>query len=234
MAVLPIWQYDEFRGFALDFHDPREVDLYDARQGTDPDAENRIVRSLGISAEDIVIEYGAGTGAFLEAAAGICRRVHAVDVSGAMLEHARGRLSSLGVSNVTLHHAGFLTYEHRDDPARFVVTKFALHHLPDFWKVVALGRINRSLQMGGFFYLEDVVFSFEPNSYGRAIQQWIDQAPALGTSFSKRDFEGHVREEYSTYSWIMEAIIQKAGFAIRKSGFFSPTIATYLCEKVRE
>jgi putative AdoMet-dependent methyltransferase len=88
--------------------------------------------------------------------------------------------------------------------------------------------------MGGFFYLEDVVFSFEPNSYGRAIQQWIDQASASGTSFSKRDFEGHVREEYSTYSWIMEAIIQKAGFAIRKSGFLSLTIATYLCEKVRE
>jgi Methyltransferase domain len=88
----PIWQYDEFRGFALDFHDPREVDLYDARQGTDPDAENRIVRSLGISAEDIVIEYGAGTGAFLEAVAGICQRVHAVDVSRAMIEHARRRL----------------------------------------------------------------------------------------------------------------------------------------------
>jgi hypothetical protein len=119
----PIWQYDEFRGFALDFHDPREVDLYDARQGTDLDAENRIIRSLGISAEDIVIEYGAGTGAFLEAAAGICQRVHAVDVSRAMLEHARRRLSSLGVTNVTLHHAGFLTYEHRDDSARFRRTR---------------------------------------------------------------------------------------------------------------
>jgi putative AdoMet-dependent methyltransferase len=50
-------------------------------------------------------------------------------VSPAMIENARRRLSSLGVTNVTFHHAGFLTYEHRDDPARFVVTKFALHHL---------------------------------------------------------------------------------------------------------
>jgi putative AdoMet-dependent methyltransferase len=234
MGVSPIWQYDEFRGFALDFHDPHEVDLYEARQGTDPEAEGRVVRLLGISGEDILIEYGAGTGAFLEAAAGICRRIHAVDVSRAMIEHASRRLSSLGLTNVTFHHAGFLTYEHRDEPARFVVTKFALHHLPDFWKVVALGRINRCLQMGGFFYLEDVVFSFEPNSYGIAIQKWIDQAAALGTSFSKSDFEGHVREEYSTYSWIMEAIIQKAGFKVLKPGLASPTIATYLCQKVQD
>jgi hypothetical protein len=98
-----------------------------------------------------------------------------------------------------------------------VITKFALHHLPDFWKLVALVRINRFLQMGGLFYLEDVVFSFQPESYRTAIQQWIDQASASGERFSEKDFEGHVRDEYSTYSWIMEAMIKRTGFTIRKS-----------------
>jgi putative AdoMet-dependent methyltransferase len=115
-----------------------------------------------------------------------------------------------------------------------VITKFALHHLPDFWKVVALVRINRFLQMGGLFYLEDVVFSFQPESYRTAIQQWIDQASASGESFSEKDFEGHVRDEYSTYSWIMEAMIKRTGFTIRKSEFRSPTIARYVCEKVAD
>jgi hypothetical protein len=118
-----------------------------------------------------------------------------------MIDFARQRLRKLGLTNVAFHHAGFLTYEHRDEHASSVITKFALHHLPDFWKVVALVRINRFLQMGGLFYLEDVVFSFQPESYRTAIQQWIDQASASGESFSEKDFEGHVRDEYSTYSW---------------------------------
>ncbi|MFY9984618.1 MAG: class I SAM-dependent methyltransferase [Chthoniobacterales bacterium] len=232
MQDSPDWQYDEFHGFALDFHDPVQVKLYDGQQGTDLDAESQIVRFLGISEKDTLIEYGAGTGAFVEAAARVCRHVHAVDVSRAMIEYASERLGKIGVANVTFHHAGFLTYEHRDAPVSFVVAKFALHHLPDFWKIVALGRINRFLQLGGGFYLEDVVFSFQPESYNTAIQQWIDRASESGISFSKKDFEGHVRDEYSTYSWMMEAMIQRAGFAIRNSEFLSPTIATYLCEKV--
>jgi putative AdoMet-dependent methyltransferase len=189
---------------------------------------------LGISKKHTLVEYGAGTCAFVEAAAKICRQVHAVDVSLAMIEFANQRLGKLGLTNVAFHHAGFLTYEHRDEPASFVITKFALHHLPDFWKVVALARINRFLQMGGLFYLEDVVFSFQPESYCTAIQQWIDQASASGESFSEKDFEGHVRDEYSTYSWIMEAMIERTGFAIRKSEFRSPTIASYICEKVSD
>ncbi|MBV9731373.1 MAG: class I SAM-dependent methyltransferase, partial [Verrucomicrobia bacterium] len=166
------------------------------------------------------------------AAARTCRHIHAVDVSPAMIEHARQRLIKLDVANVTFHHAGFLTYEHRDEAASFVVTKFALHHLPDFWKVVALGRINRILGIGGMFYLEDAIFSFLPGSYSAAIEQWIDRATASGAGFSRSDFEGHVRDEFSTYSWILEAMIEQTGFAVRKSEFRTPTIATYLCEKV--
>jgi putative AdoMet-dependent methyltransferase len=232
MQGSPAWQYGEFRGFALDFHDPRQVELYEARQGTDLEGETQLVESLGISKNDTVIEYGAGTGAFVEAAAKICRHVHAVDVSLAMIEYAGQRLRKLGLTNVTFHHAGFLTYEHRGESASFVVTKFAMHHLPDFWKVVALGRINGFLQTGGLLYLEDVVFSFQPGSWSTAIQQWIEQASASGDSFSKADFEGHVRDEYSTYTWILEAMTEWTGFTIRKSQFRSPTIANYLCEKV--
>ncbi len=71
MQGSPAWQYDEFSGFAVDFHDPRQVDLYEARQGTDLEAETQLVRSLGISEKDVLIEYGAGNCAFVEAAAKI-------------------------------------------------------------------------------------------------------------------------------------------------------------------
>jgi putative AdoMet-dependent methyltransferase len=113
------------------------------------------------------------------------------------------------------------------------VTQFALHHLPDFWKVVALQRMNGVLQMGGVLFLKDVVFSFPPEFWEREVQRWIDEASGSKRSFSKANFEGHVRKEHSTYAWILEGIIRDAGFAVQKAEFRSSTVATYLCKKVR-
>src|ERR1700722_14234452 len=116
----PGWQYDEFRRMAVDFHEPSQVELYDSQQGTNVEEERRLVRSLGISAEDVVIEYGPGTGAFLQATAAVCKFVYAVEVSEAMIVYARRRLGRLGLTNVAFHHQGFLTYEHKGAAARFV------------------------------------------------------------------------------------------------------------------
>jgi cyclopropane fatty-acyl-phospholipid synthase-like methyltransferase len=88
----PDWQYDESTGLFVDFHDPEQVVTYDELQNTDVREEERTVEALGISADDTVIEYGAGTGAFVQAAARVCRYVYAVDVSEAMIDYARRRL----------------------------------------------------------------------------------------------------------------------------------------------
>ncbi|MBV9733296.1 MAG: hypothetical protein JO275_11005, partial [Verrucomicrobia bacterium] len=56
MKGSPAWLYDEFSGFALDFHDPHQVELYEARQGTDLEAETQLLQSLRISEKDILIE----------------------------------------------------------------------------------------------------------------------------------------------------------------------------------
>lgn len=44
---------------------------------------------------------------------------------------------------------GFLTYQHQGPPLDAVVTQIALHHLPDFWKQIALLRIFDMLKEGG-------------------------------------------------------------------------------------
>jgi putative AdoMet-dependent methyltransferase len=59
-------------------------------------------------------------------------RVYAVDVSRAMLDYAKAKAMSAGIANIFFSHAGFLTYEHLDQPAAAIATTFALHHLPDF------------------------------------------------------------------------------------------------------
>ena len=47
-----------------------------------------------------------------------------------------------GLTNIQFHHAGFLTYEHLGEPLHAVVSQYTLHHLPDFWKLIARTAIS--------------------------------------------------------------------------------------------
>ena len=46
-----------------------------------------------------------------------------------------------------------------------------------------------------------------------------------------RDSEKTFRDEYITLDWIMEGLLQKAGFKIIKQEYSAPFVATYLCAK---
>src|SRR5438132_1610888 len=88
---------------------------------------------------------------------------------GARLEAA----AAAGLGNIAFKHGGFLSYQHEGPPADIVTSKFALHHLPDFWKAVALARIHAWLRPGGIFFLRDVVFSFAAGDCARGVEDWI-------------------------------------------------------------
>ena len=53
------------------------------------------------------------------------------------------------------------------------------HHLPDFWKAVALTRIAGMLRPGGIFRLSDVVYSFAPDEADDRIESWIANTTLL-------------------------------------------------------
>jgi hypothetical protein len=62
-----------------------------------------------------------------------------------------------------------------------VLTRSVLQHLPDFWKQVALLRMNRMLKTGGLLYIFDVVFDFAPEEYIPKMNGFIDAfAPDCG------------------------------------------------------
>ncbi len=157
----PDWYYDELRQVGVDFADAAAVAAYDRNQGRDPAADRGLVADLGIGPSDLVIDVGCGTGQFACEAAKVARDVIALDVSPAMLDFARRRAADSGIGNLRCRHGGFLSYVHEGAPVDLVVSKFALHHLPDFWKAVALARIRDWLRPGGQtrFLLRDVVFS---------------------------------------------------------------------------
>lgn len=226
------WQYDEFKSVGRDYGSQSEVDLYDSSHADFRDIKaesNRVLDILALKPGDTILDFGSGTGTFAIEAANRGLSVNAIDVSRAMLARAKSKAEQKGVSGIAFRHAGFLTYKYLDNSADAIVTTFAFHHLPDFWKGIALKRIHRMLKPGGRFYMHDVII--EEGYALENIAGFIDRQEEAGGDFLREDAEGHFREEYSTYDWVMDGFLFRVGFSIIDRRFDSGVIGTYLCEK---
>lgn len=228
---LPDWYPDELAHAGPEHLDPAAVAAYDRKAQTDPAGDLARLRALGLGAASTLVDLGAGTGTFALAAAPHCRRVVAVDVSGAMLDALRAKAAHLGLANVETARAGFLSYEHRGEPADFAHSRNALHHLPDFWKGITLARVAALLRPGGVLFLRDLVYDFAPDEAAGAIEPWLAAAPARPEAgWTRPELAEHLRGEHSTYTWLLEPLIERAGFAIRDREIApSRGFAAYIC-----
>ena len=222
--------FDE-RGHAGAEHlDPEYVADYDRKAGFEEDAaeEVQLLRTIALGAESTLVDLGAGTGTLALAAAPVCRRVVAVDVSPAMAAAARRKAAAADASNVECVEAGFLSYEHRGPPADVVYCRNALHHLPDLWKAVAIERIAGILRPGGVLRLRDIVFSFDAREAERHLEGWFENA----RNWTRAELEAHVRDEHSTFTWLLEPMLERAGFEIAEAEYGSRGVfAYYVCVK---
>ena len=218
------WHIDELAHAGLEHLDPEYVAAYDEKSPTDWSEDVAELCALGIGPASTVVDMGAGTGAFARAVAPHVARVIAVDVSEAMV----AAMVKQGVEAV---RGGFLSYEHEGKPADAVFTRNALHHLPDFWKAAALERTARMLRPGGVLRLRDILYSFEPGEADGAITSWLAAAPSdPAKGWTAAQLAEHVREEHSTYTWLLEPMLMHVGFEIRQR-WLSPsrTYAAYTC-----
>lgn len=207
--------------------EPTYVAGYDAKTGFDVGIDVELLRGLGLGPDTTLVDLGAGTGLFSAAVATHCGRVVAVDPSPAMLEAARAR------GTFECVEAGFLSYEHSGEPPSIVYSRNALHHLPDYWKAIALERIAQTLAPGGTLVLRDIVYSFEPDEADAVLEAWFAAAPAdAKDGWTRAELEAHVRDEHSTFSWLLEPTLERAGFAIADAWYSeSRTYARYVCTK---
>lgn len=136
------WFIDEVQHAGEEYLDPVQVARYDEKIPFDPSEEFETLLELGLSNEDMVVDFGTGTGVFPLAVSEHCDRVVAVDVSESMLNVVREKVDDADVGNVEIVHDGGVSYEHEGDPASFFFSKNALHHLPDFWKIEALKTVG--------------------------------------------------------------------------------------------
>jgi SAM-dependent methyltransferase len=198
--------------------DAEHVARYDAKEDADADAEVGRLRALGLDESSTLVDLGAGTGQLAIAAAGVCRRVVAVDVSPVMLRLLRTKAT--GLANLDVEPGGFLTYEHSGPPVDFVYSRYALHHLPDFWKAVALRRIREILRPRGILRLWDVVYGFAPADAEARVEEWCATGGSeVETEWSRAELEEHVRDESSTFTWLLEPMIEQCGFTISEAWY---------------
>jgi SAM-dependent methyltransferase len=202
---------DEFALAGPEHVDPAAVAVYERKTGFDPEPDIALLHERGLDGESTVVDLGAGTGVFAFAAARMAARVIAVDVSPAMVASMRSK----DVAKVECVEAGFLTYEHVGEPADFVYSRNALHHLPDFWKAIALSRISSILRPGGVLRLRDLVYSFDPQDAEVVLTDWIESgAVSSSDGWTPAELRAHVRDEHSTFGWILEGMLERAGFEL--------------------
>ncbi len=222
----PDWYYDDLKQVGTDFADTAEVATYDERQ-TDTGEDVALLRKLGLGASDSMADIGCGTGILACAAASLCREVHAVDVSLPMLAATRRRAAALNLANVTTQHAGFLSLDLPAAGLDLITTKFALHHLPDQWKGVALDRLARALTPGGKLFIRDVVFSCTSAELPETAESWIGWM-LENTGYDRATVACHIRDEHSTYGWIMEGLIKQAGLELTSAEYSNGVYADYI------
>jgi ubiquinone/menaquinone biosynthesis C-methylase UbiE len=165
----------------------------------------------------------------------MCRRVVAVDISPAMLAALRREAAARELTNLTCVQAGFLSYTHTGEPADFVYSRHALHQIPDFWKTLALTRIAGLLRIGGVLRIRDLFLSCRAAEVGGVVESWLSGAaerPEHG--WTRVELETHLREEYSTFTWLFEPMLLEAGFEINDVEYSdSHLYVGYTCVRVR-
>jgi len=226
------WQYNEFKQVGKDYSLPSEVEMYDSRHSDFRDIEKESDAVLDIlqpGKNDVMIDFGSGPGTFAIQAALRCAKVYAVDVSQPMIDYAIIKAEKAGVSNIEFCHSGFLNFEYKGHAVDFITTTFAFHHLPDFWKGIALKRMNIMLKPGGQLFIHDAII--EEHHALENIAALIEKLAAAGGIFLQEDAEGHFREEFSTYDWILDGLLSRTGFAIKSKNIEDGVIGTYYCTK---
>ena len=219
------WYYNERRSIGID---STVASIYDGQDDSDLRARAALTM-LGVQAGWRVADIGCGTGVLACEAALMGADVDAVDISPAMLAlaeiHARDRKVALRFQS-----AGLLSFAYKPNSYDLVVSEFTLHHLPDFWKAVALARIFRALKPGACFYLRDIVFASMPDGPDRGVEAWADFI-IKNHRFTRESVITHMRDEYSTFGWVIERLLTEAGFTLVSADYDTPLHGTYRLRK---
>jgi len=219
------WYYNERRRLGLD---SAVAAIYDRHDDSDIRARAALTM-LGVKPGWRMADIGCGNGVLACEAALMGAEVDAIDISPAMLALADIQAKDRKVA-IRTQPAGLLSFTYKPNSYDLIVSEFTLHHLPDFWKAVALSRIHAALKPGANFYLRDIVFVSTPDGAERDVEAWADFS-IKNHDFDRDSVVTHMRDEYSTFGWVIERMLTDIGFTLLSADYHAPLHGTYLLRK---
>ncbi len=225
------WHFDELKQTGVDLDTPEQAQAYDQKMSMrDMQKEAQLILdALQIDTQSSILEIGCGTGTMARSIAKKCSRMTAIDVSQCMVDYAIQKAQK--IENVEFQKAGFLTFVAPAESFDGIFTQIAWHHLPDFWKTISLLNMNRWLKPKGKVLIRDVIYSFAPSDHEKGVNKWLEYCRSLKNHFSEKEIKTHIREEYSTFTWIVEEMFRRTGFAIVSHHTIGEIVSIYVIEK---
>jgi ubiquinone/menaquinone biosynthesis C-methylase UbiE len=111
-----------------------------------------------LAAGEVVLDLGCGAGLSALAAAPHCATVYALDASGGMIRRLAERAEAAGFENIELILGDMRRIPLADNSVDVVISSYALHHLGDDGKELAIAEALRVLRPGGRLVVVDMMF----------------------------------------------------------------------------
>lgn len=145
------WNFDQ-QAIDYDLNIKKEGHMFNVHEGYD-EALQYVKSMVRVSTGEVVVDIGTGTGnlgsKFIEDQV----KVIGIDQSEKMLEKCKEKHPE-----IETRKGHFLAIPLLDGSVDAIVTSYALHHLPDEEKLLALEEMTRILKQGGQICIADLMF----------------------------------------------------------------------------
>jgi tRNA (cmo5U34)-methyltransferase len=161
-----------------------------------------------------ILDLGCGTGNLTAAALQYYpgARVHALDVSGEILEECKTRFA--GIDNIHYHQQDFNNLEFEDASFDLIISSIAIHHITDAEKAALYIRLYKLLKPGGVFVFADQTSGATTGIYQKHIARWKQAAFELGSTQENWDmWMAHqtAHDHHASTAWHLDEL-RNAGF----------------------
>ena len=150
-------EQDEQRRLIVEQFTKQAVPFAEMPIHNDEDTNRLVIETAEIGQDDMVLDVACGPGLITCAVAKIARHVTGIDITPAMIEEARNRQQSMGLSNMEWKVGDVLPLPFVDSSFSAVITRYSFHHFLE--PEAVLTEMVRVCRPGGRLAVVDVFMS---------------------------------------------------------------------------